>query len=179
MALPAARGQISLGQIQGEFGGANPIYLSEYYRTPNGATTGNNTNVPIGPAPARIALSNFWSAFYAVAITMKYSRSAANTNTFYLNSTGWPEIRITTPIDGGSSSFTSWIAPNVTYTITANVGNSRIRQARTVTRGGVVTYLNGMQLEDANDGDWNDLQWYPSDGKVSNVGGVFYYVVTR
>jgi len=49
MTLPVAFNPISLGQIQTEFGGANPIGLSEYY----GATTG----IPVSPNP--ISLGNF------------------------------------------------------------------------------------------------------------------------
>jgi len=46
MTLPAS-GPISLSQVQTEFGGENPISLSEYYR--NGSyVTDNNTGIPIG-----------------------------------------------------------------------------------------------------------------------------------
>ena len=57
MALPGS-GAISLSQLQTEFGGTNPISLSEYYR--NGAyTTSNNTGVPIS---GTISLSQFYGA---------------------------------------------------------------------------------------------------------------------
>ena len=46
MTLPAS-GPISLSQVQTEFGGENPISMSEYYR--NGSyVTDNNTGIPIG-----------------------------------------------------------------------------------------------------------------------------------
>jgi hypothetical protein len=58
-------GQITLSDIQDEFGGANPIGMSEYYR--GGAyTTSNNTNVPTSGA---ISVSDFYSATAAVAVT--------------------------------------------------------------------------------------------------------------
>lgn len=57
MALPSS-GPITLAMIQAEFGGENPISLSEYYR--GGAyTTNNNTNVPTSGA---ISLDNFHGA---------------------------------------------------------------------------------------------------------------------
>jgi hypothetical protein len=183
MTLPAAYAPISLGQIQGEFGGANPIYLSEYYR--GGAyTTNNNTNVPTG---GTIALSNFYSAWRGILVTMYYSREAANRNEFYLSNPGFPTVLITI-YSNGSSSADSYIAPNVTYTITSNTGNQQ--QAYYVDENqplydengefiGFVTVLqNGMFLEDSNDGDYNDLQWYPGAGTVYQGGdGNFYYVL--
>lgn len=57
MALPSS-GAISLSQLQTEFGGANPISMSEYYRG-GSYTTSNNTNVPTSGA---ISLNNFYSA---------------------------------------------------------------------------------------------------------------------
>jgi hypothetical protein len=58
-------GLITLSDIQDEFGGANPIGLSEYYR--GGAyTTDNNTSVPESGA---ISLSDFYSATNTVTVT--------------------------------------------------------------------------------------------------------------
>jgi hypothetical protein len=55
MALQGS-GAISLSEIQTEFGGANPISLSEYYRD-GSYTTSNNTSVPTSGA---ISFSNFY-----------------------------------------------------------------------------------------------------------------------
>jgi len=54
MTLPAS-GAISLGQLQTEFGGANPVSLSEYY---SGKTYVPNTVVGI-PAAGGISMSSF------------------------------------------------------------------------------------------------------------------------
>ena len=60
MALQSS-GLITLAQVQTEFGGANPISMSEYYR--NGAyTTANNGNVPTS---GTISLGNFYGAVKA------------------------------------------------------------------------------------------------------------------
>lgn len=57
MALPSS-GSISFADIQAEFGGANPISLSEYYRG-GSYVTSNNTSVPISGI---IQLNNFYGA---------------------------------------------------------------------------------------------------------------------
>ena len=162
MALPIAFNPISLGQIQTEFGGSNPAAISEYYRG-GPYTTENNTNVPTS---GTIALSNFYSAYRGFPVIMDFLREASFQNFFYLNSPGFDQIVITTDIDGGGSTITYAIPTNVEYTITANVPNNRIRQNG-----------NGMQLEDANDFDWNDLEWYPRQGTVYQSGGNFYYIL--
>jgi hypothetical protein len=162
MALPAAYAPISLGQIQSEFGGAAPTAITEYYR--GGLyTTANNTNVPTS---GTIALSNFYSGYRAFQVQMDFLRDADNQNFFFLDSPGLPRIEITTPVNGGGSIITYFIPTNVVFTITANVGNDRIRQNG-----------NGMQLEDANDFDWNDLEWYPQQGTVYESGGSFFYIL--
>ena len=161
MVLPSS-GQISLGQIQGEFGGG--AALSQYYR--GGAyTTGNNTNVPTsGP----IALSHFYSAYRGYQVTMNFSRDAENQNYFYLSALGWPTIEITAPVNGSGWFISYYYIPaNVTYTITANEG-AIIRKPENV---------NGMQLEDSSDGDFNDLEWYPNIGVVYSDGINFYYKI--
>ena len=47
MAIPST-GSVSMSTIQTEFGGSNPISLSEYYRgnTYENNVSGNNTGVP-------------------------------------------------------------------------------------------------------------------------------------
>lgn len=58
-------GVIALSDIQDEFGGTNPIGLSEYYR--GGAyTTSNNTSVPTSGA---ISISDFYSATNTIEVT--------------------------------------------------------------------------------------------------------------
>lgn len=63
MTLPAS-GVISLPEVQTEFGGVNPISLSEYYR--NGSyVTANNTSVPTS---GEISLSNFYGTVKALLV---------------------------------------------------------------------------------------------------------------
>jgi hypothetical protein len=64
MAIPVT-GPISLGTLQAEFGGANPIALSEYYRNA-GLVTPNNTGVPL--SGSAISLSNFRGTVRALVV---------------------------------------------------------------------------------------------------------------
>ena len=159
--MPTAYNPISLGQVQTEFTGTNPIGINEYYRG-GGYTTQNNTNVPTS---GTISLADFYSAYRAYQVQMNFSRDADLTNYFYLNSPGFPQIDITTPVNGGGSTLTYYIPTNVYYIITSNPGTS-IRQNG-----------NGMQLEDFTDEDYNDLEWYPQAGTVFESGGNFYYIL--
>lgn len=68
MALPVS-GTLSLADIQTEFGGSNPISLSEYYR--GGLyVTENNTGVPTSGS---ISISNFYGAVKQFAFTISSS----------------------------------------------------------------------------------------------------------
>lgn len=72
MALPSS-GQITMAQIQTEFGGSNPINLNEYYRG-GSYVTDNNTNVPTS---GQITMNNFYGAAmqdsYTLAMPLSYS----------------------------------------------------------------------------------------------------------
>lgn len=73
MALPPS-GPLSLSQIQGEFGGSNPISLSEYYRG-GGFVTNNNTSVPTS---GTISISNFYGTVRRIFIPITISSSTYN-----------------------------------------------------------------------------------------------------
>jgi hypothetical protein len=77
-------GAISLLNVQNEFGGANPISMSEYYR--GGVyTTSNNTSVPTSGA---ISLSNFYGGVRQFAFNITSSTLQANLATLATNA-GW------------------------------------------------------------------------------------------
>lgn len=83
MALQSS-GPISLANIQSEFGGSNPISLSEYYR--NGSyTTSNNTNVPTG---GTISMGNFYGAVKQFQHTITSHQQELNLYN-YLTGQGW------------------------------------------------------------------------------------------
>lgn len=80
-------GQITLTDIQNEFGGSNPIDMSEYYR--GGAyVTQNNTNVPTS---GTISMSNFYGGQRAASVfgnALWFSIGAGGQTTINLNALG-------------------------------------------------------------------------------------------
>ena len=74
MALQGNNNPISLSDIQTEFGGINPIGMSEYYR--DGLyTTYNNTGVPTS---GEIAMSDFYSTVKAFEYVVSSSTQELN-----------------------------------------------------------------------------------------------------
>ena len=84
MALPSS-GTLSLGQIQTEFGGTNPIGMSEYYR--GGAfVTSNNTSVPTS---GTISINNFYGAVKQFAFTISASYTSVQNLRTLAVAAGW------------------------------------------------------------------------------------------
>jgi len=92
MALPTS-GPLSLGNIQTEFGGSNPIALSEYYR--GGGLVPNITANNSIPTSGTIKVGDFYgtTAVVVSSYTLGYGSTAgiacgfASTDTFYQAST--------------------------------------------------------------------------------------------
>jgi len=86
MALPAS-GQISLANIQTEFGGSNPISLSEYYR--NGIyVTANNTSVPTSGS---VSLSNYYNAVRQFAFSIASNQTTGQNLRALAVAAGWDQ----------------------------------------------------------------------------------------
>jgi hypothetical protein len=83
MTLPSSPNSISLKQIQTEFGGADPISISEYYR--NGSyTTSNNTNVPVDSTiHPPIKFSNFYGAVAEILVVISATTTNLNISTLF------------------------------------------------------------------------------------------------
>ena len=83
MTLPSSPNSISLKQIQTEFGGVNPIGISEYYR--NGTyTTSNNTNVPVDSTiHPPIKFSNFYGAVKEILVVISATTTNLNVSTLF------------------------------------------------------------------------------------------------
>lgn len=139
MTLPAS-GTISLNDIQTEFGGSNPIALSEYYK--GGSYVTANDYAPNVPASGAISLSNFYGAKKNTFNTQTFTSST----TFTLPSTsnGTVNVYAVGAGGGGGSSSDYWnglggnggsggiasqtitgLTPGNTYTITVGVGGVR------------------------------------------------------
>ena len=79
MAVPSS-GALDLKDLQDEFGGSNPISISEYYRGGSLVPT-NNTDVPTS---GTIALSDFYGAVNEIGVTASAAASA-NLKTLFDN----------------------------------------------------------------------------------------------
>ena len=120
MALQSS-GAISLANIQSEFGGSNPISLSEYYL--NGAyTTSNNTSVPTSGA---ISIDNFYGAIRAVYVTYEIIGAGGGGGSGYGSGTSGQA--------GGASTLTYTPAGGSPVTVTSDGG-----------AGGNANYNTGM-----------------------------------
>lgn len=110
MPLPGS-GALALSQIRTEFGGSNPVSLSQYYRggarVPN---TPTNANVP---ASGAISIGSFYNSSAVVAL---HSVSISPNPVYDAGQTGTPggTVTVTTPaatasVTGGVGPFTySW-----------------------------------------------------------------------
>lgn len=87
MALQGS-GELKFSQIQTEFGGVNPVSLSEYYRGGSYVTT-NNSGVP---ASGQIKVSNFYGANkrFELTISSNYT-SPQGLRTLAVNA-GWNQV---------------------------------------------------------------------------------------
>lgn len=92
--LPAS-GAISASQIQTEFGGANPISLSEYYK--NGPYVLSSDSAPNVPSSGAISFGNFygaakaipsWHYWYAAATHGVLTTTSPSTARVYLDGAG-------------------------------------------------------------------------------------------
>lgn len=76
---------LSFSELQTEFGGANPISMSEYYR--NGAyVTDNNTDVPTSGV---ITMGDFYGASKKFTVTISANTTNLGVTSAYLIAAGW------------------------------------------------------------------------------------------
>ena len=82
MAIPSAGSALALSAIQTEFGGSNPISMSEYYaggdNVPSG-TTGDSGNIP---SSGTISMSQFYGSTNRVSIALTISSTTQNYNIY-------------------------------------------------------------------------------------------------
>ena len=150
MALPTS-GPISLNDIQTEFGGANPISLSEYYAggfiVPAG-TSGTNGAVP---SSGQISLSNFYGTALTASITNLYISSIGfGTQYGYYFVTGGGKIQYSTQSGGiNPIDHETWCG--------SNTGASLFDVRVTVTSGTLLGSATSTWLSIASTGT---ISWY-------------------
>ena len=131
MAIPSS-GALALSAIQTEFGGSNPISMSEYYaggsNVPSG-TTGDSGSIPSSGA---IAVSQFYGSTNRVAIALTISSTTQSYN-IYSNRGG--------TYSAGNS--------DVTLTVQAIVGStgaSGLDTGNQWTSGDTIKIINNSQI---------------------------------
>lgn len=77
MALPTS-GQLTLADIQTEFGGTNPISLSEYYAGGGLVPSGTSGTYGAVPSSGTISIQNFYGTTNRVALSVTYSSNTAD-----------------------------------------------------------------------------------------------------
>lgn len=174
MVLPVSPNPISLGQIQTEFGGSNPISISEYYNGGSYITHTVNAIAPNVPSSGPIKFSDFYGAAKLFDVNFYISRDSNFNNKYYFNNAvGTAEISL----PGATlqnTTITLKFVKNVSYQITALNGEGNVPNLR----------LNGstLEMEDdlsgTSDNDYNDLRITPLSGTISQVGSNFYYLLT-
>jgi hypothetical protein len=117
MTLPLS-GPLTFAQIQGEFGGTEPVALSEYYR--GGALVPNSSSTATIPTSGAISVSNFYGVTDRVFIPLSISSSTYNYDVYanrgpsYVAGISDIQVTIATPAVVGSTSTGSYamLVPN-------------------------------------------------------------------
>ena len=178
MVLPSS-GPISLGQIQTEFGGSNPISISEYYNGGPYITHNVNALAPNVPSSGPIKLSDFYGSAKLFDVNFAITRSSAQENRFYFaNALGEVTVFLAGTDESTweqSTTITLKFVKGVSYQITAlafpSVGSPYVPSLQ--------LSGNTIQMEDFGDTDYNDLQATPNQGTITQVGvSNFYYLLT-
>ena len=82
MAIPSAGSALSLSDIQTEFGGSNPIALSEYYAGGDNVPSGTSGDAGSIPSSGTIAVSQFYGSSNRVAIALTISSTTQSYNIY-------------------------------------------------------------------------------------------------
>jgi hypothetical protein len=178
MTLPTSN--ISFSAIQSEFGGSNPISLSEYYR--GGSYVRTNTTMPYGTiaSSGSISLSTFLGATQGVLASYSLTRSTTSVNeggsftvTFATNQAGSFAYTITgvDSADIGGASLTGTVSNGsvLSYNVTAD---SKTEGTEVFT----ISLNNGLATTSVT---INDTSLYPGYGTYlgqSCIGYNLYYI---
>ena len=82
MAIPSAGSSLAFSAIQTEFGGSNPISLSEYYAGGDNVPSGTSGDAGSIPSSGTIAVSQFYGSTNRVAIALTISSTTQSYNIF-------------------------------------------------------------------------------------------------
>jgi hypothetical protein len=154
MALPSS-GAISFSQIQTEFGGTNPISLSEYYNTTSGIGLGISSQYSI-PASGAIAMSNFYGAqkfnFYETTTFVTSASVSGGNQSVSVSSTSSMKDRWMIVCFGGWNADVPFnINPTINFT-TGATGSATVTAVNTYSYPADDGYSDGIAYRKIADG---------------------------
>ena len=132
MAIPSAGSSLAFSAIQTEFGGSNPISLSEYYAGGDNVPSGTSGDAGSIPSSGTIAVSQFYGSTNRVAIALTISSTTQSYNIF----------------SNRAATYSAGIS-DVTLTVQAIVGStgaSAIDTGNQWTSGDTVKIINNSQI---------------------------------
>ena len=132
MAIPSAGSSLAFSAIQTEFGGSNPISLSEYYAGGDNVPSGTSGDAGSIPSSGTIAVSQFYGSTNRVAIALTISSTTQSYNIF----------------SNRGGTYSAGIS-DVTLTVQAIVGStgaSAIDTGNQWTSGDTVKIINNSQI---------------------------------
>ena len=132
MAIPSAGSSLAFSAIQTEFGGSNPISLSEYYAGGDNVPSGTSGDAGSIPSSGTIAVSQFYGSTNRVAIALTSSSTTQSYNIF----------------SNRGGTYSAGIS-DVTLTVQAIVGStgaSAIDTGNQWTSGDTVKIINNSQI---------------------------------
>jgi hypothetical protein len=176
--MPLSSGQLSFSEIQSEFGGSNPISLSEYYKS--GAYVPNISSTTTIPSSSAISVGNFRSTSISPAFTTFTAQSDPGTHGIMQSiaaspSGVWMATGFNQPAPGDSTPYgasysrstdgINWssptIIPGVANNLFSNLSNVICRNDGLFVAVGAMKNALGA-ITQSSGVSWNAPQEYPN-----------------
>ena len=162
MALPSS-GPLTLANIQTEFGGTNPVGLSEYYR--GGPYVPDSTQTTTIPASGLIAVNNFYGTSKRVPIPLTISSNTYNYDVYTNRGPAYV---------AGVSDITVTVSPSILVGSTSAAAYSML-VPNTFDSGDTVTIVNNGVIQGMGGGG-GASRIGASPGPPGAIGGNALYV---
>ncbi len=161
MTLPAS-GPLSLSDIQTEFGGSNPISLSEYYAGGSYVPAGTTGTYGAVPSSGTISIQNFYGTTNAIVNFVDefvYANSFVSPVTagYQVNTDGFDYQGI----NGTYTSLTQWVTPS------SQGGNYEVYA--TVSSGSITTGTIGSWVATSSNPTWTVVRGGSTPGINTGV----------
>lgn len=166
MALPSS-GPLTLAAIQTEFGGSNPISLSEYYAGGAYVTAGTSGTYGAVPSSGAISIRNFYGTSSATVLTI--NTTVTNYNIF--TAAGSPTTAINVILNITSSGVVGGVG-----TTALTVGQFPTGSTITINNSGVIRGFGGAagtSTVGGNGGDALNANYANQTVVINNLAGAF------